>query len=125
MNERTEMERIVVHVEAYLERILPKYLVGRREEVVSLLEGTMPEDLDTIRVFGHRMKGTGGAYGLDAITEIGNTLEQAAIHQSTNEIEELLDSFLNYLDRLEVVYVYGILYNPLTLISGNCFRSLN
>ena len=105
LNKRTEMERIVVHVEAYLERILPKYLVGRREEVVSLLGGTMPEDLDTIRVFGHRMKGTGGAYGLDAITEIGNTLEQAAIHQSTNEIEELLDSFLNYLDRLEVVYV--------------------
>ncbi len=105
MIERTEVERIVVHVEAYLERILPRYLVGRREEVVSLLEGTMPEDLDTIRVFGHRMKGTGGAYGLDAITEIGNTLEQAAIHQSINEIEELLDSFLNYLDRLEVVYV--------------------
>ena len=105
LNKRTEMERIVVHVEAYLERILPKYLVGRREEVVSLLEGTMPEDLDTIRVLGHRMKGTGGAYGLDAITEIGNTLEQAAIHQSINEIEELLDSFLNYLDRLEVVYV--------------------
>ena len=67
--------------------------------------GAMPGDLDTIRVFGHRMKGTGGAYGLDAITEIGNTLEQAAIHQSINEIEELLDSFLNYLDRLEVVYV--------------------
>ena len=105
MNERTEVERIIVHVEAYLERILPSYLVGRREEVVSLLGGTMTDDLDTIRVFGHRMKGTGGAYGLDAITEIGNTLEQAAIHQSINEIEDLLDSFLNYLDRLEVVYV--------------------
>ena len=105
MNEQTEKERNDVHVETYMERILPKYLVGRREEVVSLLEGTMPEDLDTIRVFGHRMKGTGGAYGLDAITEIGNTLEQAAIHQSTNEIEELLDSFLTYLARLEVVYV--------------------
>ena len=105
MSEQTDVERIIVHVEAYLERILPRYLVGRREEVVSLLGGTMPDDLDTIRVFGHRMKGTGGAYGLDAITEIGNTLEQAAIHQSINEIEDLLDSFLNYLDRLEVVYV--------------------
>ncbi len=105
MGERSEGERIIVQVEAYLERILPRYLVGRREEVVSLLGGTMPDDLDTIRVFGHRMKGTGGAYGLDAITEIGNTLEQAAIHQSINEIEDLLDSFLNYLDRLEVVYV--------------------
>lgn len=104
-SERTEVDRIIVHVEAYLEGILPRYLVGRREEVVSLLGGAMPDDLDTIRVFGHRMKGTGGAYGLDAITEIGNTLEQAAIHQSINEIEDLLDSFLNYLDRLEVVYV--------------------
>ena len=64
----------------------------------------MPDDLDTIRVFGHRMKGTGGAYGLDAITEIGRTLEQAAIHQSIHEIEDLLDGFLNYLDRLEVIY---------------------
>ncbi len=105
MNEQTDVERIIVHVEAYLERILPRYLVGRREEVLSLLGRTNSDDLDTIRVFGHRMKGTGGAYGLDAITEIGNTLEQAAIHQSINEIEELLDSFLNYLDRLEVIYV--------------------
>ena len=104
MGERTEGERIIVHVEAYLERILPRYLVGRREEVVSLLGGTVPNDLDTIRVLGHRMKGTGGAYGLDAITEIGRTLEQAAIHQSINEIEDLLDGFLNYLDRLEVIY---------------------
>ncbi len=104
-SERTEVESIIVQVEAYLERILPRYLVGRREEVVSLLGRTNSDDLDTIRVFGHRMKGTGGAYGLDAITEIGNTLEQAAIHQSINEIEELLDSFLNYLDRLEVIYV--------------------
>ncbi len=104
MGERTEGERIIVHVEAYLERILPRYLVGRREEVVSLLGRTVPNDLDTIRVLGHRMKGTGGAYGLDAITEIGRTLEQAAIHQSINEIEDLLDGFLNYLDRLEVIY---------------------
>ena len=104
MGEGTEGERIIVHVEAYLERILPRYLVGRREEVVSLLGGTVPNDLDTIRVLGHRMKGTGGAYGLDAITEIGRTLEQAAIHQSFNEIEDLLDGFLNYLDRLEVIY---------------------
>ena len=104
VGERTEGERIIVHVEAYLERILPRYLAGRREEVVSLLGGTMPDGLDTLRVFGHRMKGTGGAYGLDAITEIGGTLEQAAIHQSINEIEGLLDGFLNYLDRLEVIY---------------------
>ena len=104
VGEPTEGERIIVHVEAYLERILPRYLVGRREEVVSLLGGTMPGDLETIRVFGHRMKGTGGAYGLDAITEIGRTPEQAAIHESLNEIENLLDGFLNYLDRLEVIY---------------------
>ncbi len=104
MGEQSEGEKIIVKVEAYLERILPRYLVGRREEVVSLLGGTMPDDLETIRVFGHRMKGTGGAYGLDAITEIGQTLEQAAIHESLNEIEDLLDGFLNYLDRLEVIY---------------------
>ena len=106
VNEHTDpAEKIVVPVEAYLERILPGFLAGRREEVVSLLGATTPNDLETIRVFGHRMKGIGGAYGLDAITEIGRTLEQAAIYESVSEIEELLDRFLNYLDRLEVIYV--------------------
>ncbi len=61
-------------------------------------------DYETIRIFGHRMKGTGGAYGLDAITDIGRALEEVAKNQNSEEIRELLSSFLDYVERVEVVY---------------------
>jgi len=93
-----------LHVDAYLERILPDFLARRHEDIKSMLEVLEQGDHETIRIFGHRMKGTGGAYGLDAITDIGRSLEQAAKNQDSEGMRELLSSFLDYLERVVVVY---------------------
>ena len=50
------------------------------------------------------MKGAGGGYGFDAITDIGQSLEQAAKAPDPDEIRKLAGELSTYLDRVEVVY---------------------
>ncbi len=66
------MEKIVVQVDADLEDLIPGYLQNRRQEVDSILQALENQDFEAIRVLGHTMKGTGGGYGFDAITEMGH-----------------------------------------------------
>ncbi len=101
---RSPEAKIVVQVEAYLEAILPNFLVRRRGDIEVMRDARERGDYETLRVFGHRMKGTGGAYGLDSITDLGQSLEQAAKEENGAELQGLLNYFEDYLDRVEVVY---------------------
>jgi hypothetical protein len=50
------------------------------------------------------MKGAGGGYGFDTITDIGKSLEDAAKEKNTKEIRKRVGELLDYLERVEVVY---------------------
>jgi hypothetical protein len=49
------------------------------------------------------MKGAGGGYGFDAITEIGAALEEAAKQRNGAEIRDRVNELARYLDRVEVI----------------------
>ena len=99
-----ESEKIIVHVEARLEKLLTKFLAQTREDIKSMLAGLEQGDYESIRIFGHRMKGTGGSIGLGAITDLGRSLDQAAKDQNSEDIRMLLGEFSTHLECLEVVY---------------------
>jgi HPt (histidine-containing phosphotransfer) domain-containing protein len=98
------MEKIVVPVDADLEDLIPGYLQNRRQDVDSILQAVEKQDFDTIRVLGHTMKGTGGSYGFDAITEVGRGLEDAAQSGNLAVIRQQTAALLAYLQRVEVVF---------------------
>jgi hypothetical protein len=50
------------------------------------LQALEKQDFETIRILGHTMKGTGGGYGFDTISEMGRALEEAAKTQDTQAI---------------------------------------
>lgn len=52
---------------------------------------------------GHSMKGSGGGYGFDAITAIGNSLELAAKEQDETAIRDMVGELSDYLKRVEIV----------------------
>lgn len=95
---------IVVRVEPRLQKILPNFLAKREEDLVSMAEALQRGDYEAIRVFGHRMKGTGGSYGLDWISVTGKSLENAAKKKNGAFAKALLDSFSDYLKMIIVVY---------------------
>lgn len=97
-------EKIVVRVDAEIEDLIPGFLENRRKDIETILEALDQGDYETIRLLGHRMKGAGGGYGFDAITDIGRSIEQGAKEKNPEEVRRWLGDLLHYLDRVEVVY---------------------
>ncbi len=50
------------------------------------------------------MKGAGGGYGFDPITDFGAALEQAALREDVVTIEHTLAGLADYLARVEPVF---------------------
>jgi HPt (histidine-containing phosphotransfer) domain-containing protein len=98
------MEKIIVQVDPDLEDLIPGYLQNRRQDMEAILQALEKQDFETIRILGHTMKGTGGGYGFDAISEMGRALEEAAKTRDTQAIKRELASLLDYLEAVEVVF---------------------
>lgn len=98
------MEKIVVQVDADLEDLIPGYLENRRQDADAILRALENQDFETIRILGHTMKGTGGGYGFDVITEMGRALEEAAKSGDAPAIRQGVAALLDYLQAVEVVF---------------------
>lgn len=96
--------RIVVHVDPDLEDLVPGFLSNRRNDVHKLSSALERAEFDAIRVTGHSMKGAGGGYGFDEITDIGARIERAALERDAGGIRAGIDALAEYLERVEVVY---------------------
>jgi len=95
--------RIVVRIDRDIEDLIPKYLEMTRKDIVSLKSALALGDFDAISRIGHTLKGSGGGYGFDGITEIGRNLEQLAKSAAREDIERWVERLAMYLERVEVV----------------------
>ncbi|MDH4302079.1 MAG: Hpt domain-containing protein [Nitrospira sp.] len=94
----------LVHVDASFEPLIPKFLTNRKKEVVTMREALTTQDFETVRKVAHGMKGAGGSYGFDRITDMAAVVEQAAKAGDASTIEGHLPQLGSYLDRIKVVY---------------------
>ena len=97
-------EKIIVYIDEDLADLIPGFLENRRSDVEKMNEALAGQDYETIRSLGHSMKGAGGGYGFDAITEIGRSLEEAAEAQNTGTIRTAIGDLIYYLDNVEIIY---------------------
>jgi len=103
-HDREVPAKVTVFIDPDLAEIIPGFLENRRRDVQSLQKALQQNDLKTIRVLGHRMKGDGGGYGFERISAIGEALEQAAVRQDRQAIEHRTSELDDYLAHLDVVY---------------------
>jgi HPt (histidine-containing phosphotransfer) domain-containing protein len=96
--------KILVKVDPDLADLIPGFLENRRKDVTAMQKALGAGDFETVRILGHSMKGAGGGYGFDAVTDIGAALEQAAKGRNADEIRLRVDDLSAYLDRVEVIY---------------------
>ncbi|MRR17997.1 MAG: Hpt domain-containing protein [Deltaproteobacteria bacterium] len=94
----------VVVVDDDLQDLIPGYLEGRRKDIAAILAALERDDLESIRTIGHKMKGSGGGYGFDRITEIGRGIETAAKDSNRQDILDKTGNLRDYLDRVKVVF---------------------
>ena len=98
-------DTINVEVNSEVQSIVPEFLENRKKDcllIKSLLEGN---SFGEIRTLGHRMKGAGGSFGFDDISEIGEAIEKAAMAADKETISSSVLQLSNYLERVVVVYV--------------------
>jgi HPt (histidine-containing phosphotransfer) domain-containing protein len=96
--------KIVAMVDEDLQDLIPGYLDNRLKDIDALLASLDQGDYETIRSIGHKMKGSGGGYGFDGITDIGRAIEEAAKNGHREEIQAQTEALKIYLERLEIVY---------------------
>ena len=106
-NDINYAEKIIVHVDSDLEDLIPGFLENRQQDIKSIVEALAQVDYETIAKMGHTMKGVGGGYGFDAITEIGATIEQGARDKNSTKIQHAVNELSNYLQHLEIVFESG------------------
>ena len=82
--------------------LVAAYLARVRGAVPGLQEAIAQRDFATLRIFGHRLKGTGGAYGAPRLTEIGGKIERAAKDGDTTELHLVTGELRTYMNRIQL-----------------------
>ena len=97
-------DRVIVELDEDLSDLIPGFLTHKRADVIRILDANARRDYAEISRIAHRIKGEGGGYGFETMTEIGRSLEHAAALRDDNAVAALARQLLNYMDRLEIVF---------------------
>jgi len=84
--------------------LIPSFMSNRRKEFEALRAAHVASDFEELRRLGHRMKGAGSSYGFDFVSTVGKTIEDAAKASDVATIGTTLDSYEDYLAKVEIVY---------------------
>ncbi|MGM0549170.1 MAG: Hpt domain-containing protein [Bacillota bacterium] len=94
-----------VYIDSDLEFLIPQYLENREEELKKLEKLLKANKFDQIQVIGHSLKGSGGGYGFDYLTELGSQIEKEAELKNEKILQEIIFKLKKYLNNLEIIYV--------------------
>jgi signal transduction histidine kinase len=102
--EINKTEKLIIHADPEIADLIPKFLDNRQKDIVMIESALEINDFETIRILGHSMKGAGGGYGFDGVTEIGKNLEEAAKEADSNKIRNGVHELAQYRSKVEVIY---------------------
>ena len=97
-------DRVIVEVDEDLSDLIPGFLSNKRADIDTIFEAVTRRDYTEIGRIAHRIKGEGGSYGFDAMTETARSLEHAAALRDDSALKTLARQLLSYLDRVEIVF---------------------
>uniref|UniRef100_UPI0032AFA7C1 PAS domain S-box protein n=1 Tax=Sphingomonas sp. AR_OL41 TaxID=3042729 RepID=UPI0032AFA7C1 len=78
----------------------PAYLNNCRDNVAAMRGALARGDFPAVTTLGHNLRGSGGAFGFQAITDFGASIEQAGDDRNRAVVDGLLVSLSCYLDRV-------------------------
>ena len=68
------------------------YINHTSKELMNIKENLDSAAFDSLRTFGHNLKGSGGMYGFNEITSKGAAIESAAMNENLEDIKSHLDA---------------------------------
>lgn len=97
-------EKKTVKIDPDLKDLFPVYLENTRGHLAAMPQFLKDERFDALWAVGHKLHGSGGGYGLDFLTELGERLEAAAKGCDRPAIEAQIKELGDFLDSLEIEY---------------------
>lgn len=97
-------DKIIVTVDSDLEDLIPGFMENRVADCRKLGAAHAEGDFSTIQSIGHNLKGVGGGYGFEKMSELGASIETAAKSGDTDKLSGLIDELSNYLQRIDVKF---------------------
>ena len=100
------MNKFTVQVDPDLCDLIPGFLEHKRSDTRAILCATSAEhvDFDALCGIGHRLKGEGGSYGLDAISLYGTEIERAARNRDVETIRRYAKELAVYLESVQIKF---------------------
>ena len=95
-------KKITVIIDPDLKELIPGFLENRSRDVQNLKAASAKNDFEALRSTGHSLKGVGGGYGFDGITEIGAEIEAFAKAGDMEKINENIAALEDYLNNIEI-----------------------
>jgi HPt (histidine-containing phosphotransfer) domain-containing protein len=77
--------------------LVPKYLGSKPRQIEEARASLETKDFESIRRFGHNLRGTGAGYGFERIGDIGTEIEKGAIDHNERAIGEQLKALSEFL----------------------------
>ncbi|MFC1566267.1 response regulator [bacterium] len=90
-----------IHINPKLEKFIAAYIKHRNEDCNTINENLKVGDTENIKHLAHKMRGSGGMYGLGEITRIGQEMEQAAQDKDIQKIEKLNEKLIEYIVKVQ------------------------
>ena len=103
--EQVEPPPLIVFIDCFFEELIPPYIAQKRNDIEIMLTSLQKNDFSTIEVLADHMKGNGGSYGFDFISELGGELELATQLNDREQVLYLLYELFIYLERVRIVYL--------------------
>jgi signal transduction histidine kinase/DNA-binding NarL/FixJ family response regulator/HPt (histidine-containing phosphotransfer) domain-containing protein len=94
---------IIVSVDHDLAPLIPDFLQSIRDQIPHLSELLREGNYADIQKTGHSLKGVGGGYGFQRITDLGAQIEQLARSSQHDGIEIGIADLQDYLARVQIV----------------------
>ncbi|MBT6120167.1 Hpt domain-containing protein [bacterium] len=82
--------------------LLPKYFACRKEDLKSLKLALTLLNYEHISEIGHKLKGSGGTFGFQTISEIGAQIETAGNKKNETLAMKYIDLFGKFLTSLHI-----------------------
>ena len=95
---------VTVRLSARFQHLTSQYLQHRRDDVMLILNALERGDYESIRILGHNIKGTSGAFGFTEVAALGARLEEAAVGKAPHEMRVSVEALSDYLQRVEIFY---------------------
>lgn len=97
-------ESIQITVSRELEPLMPRFLANRKLEIARMQASLAAGDFDAVYQAGHSLKGVGGSFGFQALTDLGGRIEANANARDMAAVSASIAEYADYMNRLAVCF---------------------